>query len=124
MMPLIELHDSMDSESFVKMLVTLGSIWWARRKAIHEDMFQSPPTTFSFITSYLSDLAEASRKQHGRVQGPKVKNKWKAPSSGAVKNYVDAAVGRHHDCGAMVAICRDEAMNYMGASVVSVLDLI
>lgn len=121
---LVELQDSMDNESFVKMLVTLWSIWWARRQAIHEDKFQSPLTTFSFITGYLSDLAEVSRKQQGRVLGPKAETKWKAPPSGVLKIYVDAAVGRHEDGGAIAAICRDEAGIYLGASAVQIPDLI
>jgi ribonuclease HI len=53
---LIELQESMGHESFVKLIVTPWSIWWVRRKAVHEEQFQSPLTTFLFIQRYMLDL--------------------------------------------------------------------
>lgn len=121
---LIELQDSVNNEDFVKVLVTLWSIWWVRRKAIHEESFQSPLSTYSFITSYLEDMAESARKVHrGRVQSHQDGPKWKAPPPGAVKIYVDAAVGRHEDGGAVAAVCRDGTGNFLGASVISIQDM-
>lgn len=90
---LIELQDSMNNEEFVKVLVTLWSIWWVRRKAIHEERFQSPLTTLSFITSYLGDLAAAATKQQGRKHVSQEGPKWIPPPAGYVKIHVDAAVG-------------------------------
>lgn len=46
----------MGQETFVKLIVTLWSIRWVRRKAVHEEQFQSPLTTFSFNQRYLLDL--------------------------------------------------------------------
>ena len=117
---LIELQDSVNSEDFVKILVTLWSIWWARRKAIHEENFQSPLSTFSFITSYLADLAEATRKKQGCVHAHQDGPKWRAPTLGFVKIYVDVVVGRHEDGGSFAAVCRDGTCNFLGASAVSV----
>lgn len=34
--------ESMSHEAFVSLAVTLWATWWARRKAIHEGVFQSP----------------------------------------------------------------------------------
>lgn len=45
---LMQLKDSMREEEFIKALVTLRSIWWARRRAIHENEYHSPLTTFCF----------------------------------------------------------------------------
>ena len=46
---LTELQDSASDEQFIKAIVGLWSIWWARRKAIHEQQYQSPPSTWRFI---------------------------------------------------------------------------
>src|SRR4051794_32584410 len=47
---------SMDHGDFTRMVVTLWAIWHARRKVIHEDIFQSPLTRHRFVDSFLSDL--------------------------------------------------------------------
>lgn len=52
---LLELMETI-REEFVRVLVTLWSIWWARRKAIHEHEFHSPLSTFIFVEKYLGDL--------------------------------------------------------------------
>lgn len=36
---LMELQDSMGQEIFVKLIVTLCSIWWVRRKVVHEEQY-------------------------------------------------------------------------------------
>lgn len=46
---LMVMMGSLKEGDFVLLLVTLWSIWWARRKAIHEQEFHSPLSTFSFI---------------------------------------------------------------------------
>ncbi|XP_073358296.1 uncharacterized protein [Aegilops tauschii subsp. strangulata] len=53
---LFTLMDSMSHKDFVLVAVTLLSIWYARRKAIHEAIFQSPHATHGFITSFISEL--------------------------------------------------------------------
>lgn len=42
--------------AFVRLAVTLWAIWSSRRKAIHEEIFQSPHATHSFIERFISDL--------------------------------------------------------------------
>lgn len=53
---LFTLMSSLSHELFVKLAVTLWSIWAARRKAIHEGLFQSPQTINGFIIRYLQEL--------------------------------------------------------------------
>src|SRR5438128_7059362 len=60
---LFTVMDSLSHEDFVKLLVTIWAIWIARRKAFHEAIFQSPLSTFGFITSYLHDLKLAKGKE-------------------------------------------------------------
>lgn len=62
---LFELYDTLDHKNFSRMVVTMWSIWYARRKAIHEAIFQSPHQTFSFVNSYLRELDQLP-KQEGR----------------------------------------------------------
>jgi cell division protein FtsW (lipid II flippase) len=47
--------ESLQRHDFVKVLVILWAIWTARRKAIHEGIFQSPLSTFFFVRSFLDD---------------------------------------------------------------------
>lgn len=53
---LLHLKDAMQEQEFIQVRVTLWSIWWVRRPAIHEYEFESPLTTFRFIQSYLANL--------------------------------------------------------------------
>ena len=53
---LFALHEILDANAFVQMIVTLWAILGARRKAIYEDIFQSPLSTHGFITRYLTEL--------------------------------------------------------------------
>lgn len=50
------LHDSLSHSEFIRMVVTLWATWGARRKAIYEDILQSPLSTHLFIEAYLNDL--------------------------------------------------------------------
>ena len=46
---LFTLSNVLSQEKFIKVLVTLWAIWWARRKLIHADEHQSPLSTHMFI---------------------------------------------------------------------------
>jgi hypothetical protein len=71
-----ELANSVSQKIFVYILTTLWTIWWAGRKAIHEDVFQSALSTHSFIANYDNELdgvkktvAPTSVKQHRLLSG-------------------------------------------------------
>ena len=64
-------------EEFVRLIVSLWAIWYARRKAIHDDIFQSPLSRHSFIERFILDLeivisSKKSKKREGeaRTQAP------------------------------------------------------
>jgi hypothetical protein len=59
---LFALHEILESEAFVRLIVTIWAIWGARRKAIHEDIYQSPHSVHGFITSYLSEVQVVNTK--------------------------------------------------------------
>jgi hypothetical protein len=48
------LIDTLSNDDFVRATVTLWAIWTARRKPIHEQIFQSPLSILGFIWSFLS----------------------------------------------------------------------
>ena len=50
------LHEMLEAEEFNRLVVTAWAIWSARRKAIYEDIFQSPYATNGFILSYMAEL--------------------------------------------------------------------
>lgn len=115
---LVELQSTTSEEQFVKAIVALWSICWVRRKAIHEQQYQSPHSTLCFTNSYLPDLALILEKQH--VIRPVVSmhqvQKWVPPESSWVKVNVDAAISRNLDKGALAVIFRDHTGMFLGAS--------
>jgi hypothetical protein len=50
------LCNSLGQKNFVQILVTLWATWWARRRAMYEEEFQSPLSTYRCITRYFSEL--------------------------------------------------------------------
>ena len=50
------MQETLPAKEFQKLLIICWAILGARRKALHEDIFQSPLSTFSFITKHLDDL--------------------------------------------------------------------
>jgi ribonuclease HI len=123
---MFDLMESLPHDQFTRVAVTLWAIWTARRKAIHEDIFQSPLSTFGFINSFLSEL-QSLAKPSPHVVKPRVQAQgqtrlrrtqaWIPPPSGMAKINVDAAISRAGDKGAAGAICRDSNGNYLGSSV-------
>ena len=62
---LFHMLETLPHAEFTKLIITLWAIWSARRKAIHESIFQSPEAIHGFIMRYLADLdiiADASQK--------------------------------------------------------------
>jgi hypothetical protein len=87
--------ETMKKGDLIRMLVTLWAIWHARRKAIHEDVFQSPMATISFVNRFLADLEGCGRPV-----------KWTAPPEGVTKINVDAAVAKIACKGTIGVVCR------------------
>ncbi|XP_020153765.1 uncharacterized protein [Aegilops tauschii subsp. strangulata] len=118
---LFALSEIMSRDTFAHMIVILWAIWRARRKAIYEDIFQSPHTIYGFITSYLQDINSISMKevQH-RVQSVNRPSHWQPPAANYVKINVDAAAPRNARYGAVGAICRSSEGTFLGALVLVV----
>jgi ribonuclease HI len=114
----------------------MWAIWWARRRAIHDEQFQSPLSTSCFITKYLQDLESVPRAKLSTARGVHVRQKelhviptipqaptapdgrlqWLPPGAGYVKFNVDGGLSRNGKMGAAAVICRDRRGHYLGAS--------
>ena len=53
---LFAMNGVLNRDMFAHVIVIMWAIWRARRKAIYEDIFQSPHSIHGFITSFLEDL--------------------------------------------------------------------
>ncbi|XP_073355316.1 uncharacterized protein [Aegilops tauschii subsp. strangulata] len=113
-------------QELARVLVTMWAIWWARRRAIHDDEFQSPMSTMCFVNRYLEDLDIVSvRKPAANIRLPQQRSRgWISPGEEAAKINVDGAVSRNGRAGAAAAICRDKDGNYLGASAVTFDNLV
>jgi hypothetical protein len=95
----------------------------ARRKAIHEEIYLSTLSIFSFINCFLGDFSlsnAASKTQVKTVhhQQRQSRVRWTAPQAGWCKVNVDATIFKTRVTGAgtVAAICRDDRDQFLGAS--------
>src|ERR1041384_7162602 len=97
----------MSNDEFVQMAMALWAIWHARRKAIHEDIFQSPMNTHGFIKSYLAELKNLKPRPPplAGVRLPR-SEAWIEPRGGLTKFNVDAGVSVTDNCGSVGVICK------------------
>jgi hypothetical protein len=120
---LFAMFDTVPHVQLIRMCVTAWAIWHARRKAIHEGLFQSPLSTYHFVESFLTDLEQSkgvatkSACVTRAAAAPKpCSPAWIPPPAGVVKVNVDAAVARNKDHGAIAAVTRTAAGEYLGSS--------
>ena len=116
---LFVMMDTLPHDQLIRMCVTAWAIWHARRKVIHEGIFQSPLSTHSFVECFISELGQIPKpaEKGGR---PTVKNhpKWIPSGEGIAKLNVDAGVARNMDAGVVAVVARTAAGAYLGASAV------
>lgn len=113
--------ESLPQTDMLRVVVTLWAIRYARRKAIHEDSFQSPFSTHCFINKFIEDM-EVIKPADAKAQAPqRPPARWIPPPEGLVKIDVDAAMAKSLGQVAAAAIARDGTGVFIGASVL-VLD--
>jgi len=63
---LAQTFSSLPQEDLVCVTINMWTIWYARRKAIHEGIFQSPLSTHNFVERFISDinLTKPKQRQH------------------------------------------------------------
>jgi hypothetical protein len=118
------LIETLPHSDFIKVVVTIWAIWSARRKAIHESIYQSPLSTHLFVENFLSELEMAKPKQHinsDQTRRPSTRAPgWIAPPPGHFKINVDGAVAREGKRGSAAAVCRSADGYYQGASAIAI----
>lgn len=119
---LFHVMDMVTHDAFVKIVVTLWAIWAARRKSIHEGIFQSPQATYQYIERFISDLGDLKqpapvRRATSQRHVPIGQKRPRAPSLGFAKIHVDAGVSEMHNRrGSSAAVVRDSQGNFLGSS--------
>ena len=101
------MSETLPAVQLTVLIVTLWAIWSSRRKAIHEEIFQTPFATDHFIKSYLSDIEFMKKKVGTQVTAISRPATWVPPPTDHFKINVDAAVSRSGTFGAVGVICRD-----------------
>jgi ribonuclease HI len=111
--------NSLPQANMVRVVVTTWAIWYARRRAIHEDIYQSPLSTHAFIDRFIADLGLVSAAAQIR-EGHQVRSTtmWSPPPQGVVKINVDAAVSKNSGRVAIAAIARGLDDIFIGASAI------
>lgn len=97
---LFTMDETLSASEFTRLIVTLWAIWTATRKAIHEEIFQSPLSTHSFVESFLEELrglesssTSSSQRSPGEATARtnRTTNRWLLPRAGHAKINVDGA---------------------------------
>jgi hypothetical protein len=56
---------SLKHTDITQVVVRLWAIWYARRLAIHENQFQSPLSTHSFVERFIGELKAVKQESPG-----------------------------------------------------------
>lgn len=117
------LFDTLNQSDLTRVLVTLWATWWARRRAIHDEEFQSPLSTITFINKFLEDLDMIPASHSGERKGVHATENqqsghWIPPSGVAAKINVDGGLSRDGSRGVAAAVCRDSTGLFLGASAI------
>ena len=134
--------------ALARVLVTMWAVWWARRRAIHDNQFQSPLSTHVFVQKFMAELDQipekgartkelhalskdlhvTSRGMHATPRDLHVRSRvptrqpiqpaWLPPAVHDVKINADGGFSKIGDKGASAVVCRDKHGKYLGASAV------
>jgi ribonuclease HI len=115
---LFNLIDTLSTDEQVKVFTTLWAIWHARRKAIHEQVFQSSLSTNLFVERFIEDLKQCKPVPDKRASTSHASAAlgWLPPPLGITKINVDAAVGKGESRGAVAPVARSATGQYLGTS--------
>ena len=110
--------DATSHAEATRIFVTMWALWHARRKIIHEGLYQPPLSTFHFVERFLQDL-ELVEKPPSAGKAPAawmLASRWIPPPAGLSKVNVDAALSKNSARAAVAAVARGETGAFLGAS--------
>jgi hypothetical protein len=110
------LTSTLTHEEMTRVVVTMWAIWYARRKVILENSFQSPLSTHNFVERFISELCLINPQKIQQSCNKASKPRWIPPPAGVAKINVDATVSKNSDHGSAAAVARDESGRFPGVS--------
>lgn len=102
----------------VRILVTCWAIWYARRKAIHDRIFQSPLSIMMMTNRLIEEfefIQEIDFKEKDHYQNKSTQNLI-SPQNGISKINTDAAIDRSGTKGVVAVVCRTDQGEFVAAS--------
>jgi ribonuclease HI len=113
------MYNNIPQAGGIQILITYWTIWHTRRKAIHEEVFQSPFSTVAIIRRLIQEMEitkgfefKGRNKHH---PSPRT-HSWIPPEDGCCKLNTDVAVGRARTRGVVGVVCRNNQGNFIVAS--------
>lgn len=94
---LVEVMNSLKHEEVTRVVVRLWAVWFARHKRIHENQFQSPFSTYSFVERFIGELDEIKQGSLEVRRAAMHVPRWIRPPGGLAKINVDAALSKNSD---------------------------
>jgi ribonuclease HI len=107
---------SLSQTEVTQVVVTMWALWHARRKIIHEGLFQSPLSTHCFIRRFIVDLEVLAHAPSSTSERGPMAPRWIPPPSGVAKVNVDAVVSKNFSIAVIAAVARSTAGEFLGAS--------
>ncbi|KAK1648736.1 hypothetical protein QYE76_066541 [Lolium multiflorum] len=107
---------SLSQTEVTQVVVTMWALWHAKRKIIHEGLFQSPLSTHCFIQRFIADLEVLAPAPSSTSERGPVAPRWIPPPSGVAKVNVDAVVSKNSSIAVIVAVAWSTAGEFLGAS--------
>ena len=86
------------------------------KKMIHENIFQSPLSTHSFVNKYVAELKVMKPTQGAKAKVQTQRPRWLPPPAGCMKVNVDVAISKNLRRASLAAIARDQNGSFLGAS--------
>lgn len=82
---------------------------------LHEDQFQSPFSTHSFVEMFINKLESIMLKNKEKPLVRSLAMRWIKPPRGFAKINVDAAISKNSSMALMATVARDEDGKFLGA---------
>jgi hypothetical protein len=115
---LVKILNTLSHSHRTHVVVILWAIWHARRKAIHEEIYQSSLSTKCFVDCYIEELASMKSKQPKGKVTPVMGNpkpRWLAHLEGMIKINVDASVSKNLKVASAVVVARNTTGELLGS---------